>query len=175
MCEGLALLAMICGAIDQSTRCSGFPPFCRWVMDGGAFPVLPVAGQHSTFFLQVLSWKGMNQALAAGEEELPSIKFHGSSWRKPYLDKAKSVGIKTEEGLRHIFFYLKTIPLHSYNTGPQVSSCASRAISTAFTCRRWNNWGTGRSFHCRARKNACLLWVAIQHFIYYSRPVNLLK
>lgn len=42
----LALLALICGAIDQSTRCSGFPPFCRWIRDGRILPVLPVAGQQ---------------------------------------------------------------------------------------------------------------------------------
>lgn len=74
----LALLALICGAIDQSTRCSGFPPFCRCIMDGGTLPVLPVAGQQH-FSLAGFIMERMNQALAAGEEELPSIKFRGSN------------------------------------------------------------------------------------------------
>lgn len=51
MCEGLALLVMICGGIDQSMRCSGFPLFGSWVVDCGALPVLPVAGPMQHFSL----------------------------------------------------------------------------------------------------------------------------
>jgi len=45
-------------------------------MDREALAVLPVAGQHRAFLLQVLSWKGVNQALAGtGRTNSSALSF----------------------------------------------------------------------------------------------------
>lgn len=100
MCEGLGFFASICGAIDQSTRCSGFTTYCRLR-----------SGLWSSFNAAWV-WPAQHISLAdftTEKDEFGPSRSWGGELREELwalvLDKAESVGIKIEKGLHNFFFF----------------------------------------------------------------------